>query len=273
MRTKGEIEALIGTLRHPEACSEAQKALIEIGAPAVPLLINALRDRDISLAAAGVLREIGTVAVEPLIAALGNENKRVSAYAAIVLEDIGLPSVEPLITALTSKDRRTRILTVRALGHIGDDRAVGPLTGVFNEATLSDKEGTLLAATIESLRKLGKIVEKPEETLLQRGRTRQRSRKSQKLLLEFVKELRNKGFEVSPRSGRLYYHPHIPDIRFAICQRVVRIERRKRRNDRWQLVRSFSIARETHLALEAIDAILTVSPSTSPASKILTGRP
>jgi len=78
MRTKGEIEALIGALRHPEAGSEAQKALIEIGAPAVPLLINALRDRDISLAAAGVLREIGTVAVEPLIAALGNENKRVS---------------------------------------------------------------------------------------------------------------------------------------------------------------------------------------------------
>ena len=273
MRTRGEIEALIGALRHPEACSEAQKALIEIGAPAVPLLINALGDREISLAAAGVLREIGAVAVDPLIAALGNENKRVSAYAAIVLEDIGLPSVEPLITVLTSKDRRTRILTVRALGHIGDDRAVSPLTSVFNEATLSDEEGTLLDATIESLRRLGKIVEKPTATYLQRGKTRQRSSKSQKLLLEFVKELKNKGFEVSPRSDRLYYHPHIQDVRFAICQRVVRIERRKRRKDRWQLVRSFSIARETHLALEAIDAILAVSPSAPPTSKILTGRP
>ena len=256
MRTREEIEALIRALRHPETRSEAQKALIEIGAPAVPLLINALGDKESPLAAAGVLREIGAVAVEPLIAALGNENKRVSAYAAIVLEDIGLPSVEPLITVLTSKDRRTRILTVRALGHIGDDRAVGPITGVFNEATLSDKEGTLLDATIESLRKLGKIVEKPEEALLQRGRTRQRSRKSRKLLLEFIKELKNRGFEVSPRSGRLYYHPHIPDMRFAICQRVVRIERRKRRDDRWQLVRSFSILRETHLALEDIDAML-----------------
>jgi len=258
MRTKGKIEALIRALRHPGACSKAQKALVEIGAPAIPLLINALRDRDIPLAAAEVLREIGAVAVEPLIAALGNENKRISAYAAIVLEDIGLPSVEPLITALTSKDRRTRILTVRALGHIGDDRAVDPLTSVFNETALLDKKDALLTATIESLRKLGKIVEKSEKTLLQRkrGGTRQRSSKSQKLLLEFVKELRNKGFETSPRSDRLYYHPHIPNIRFAICQRVVRIERRKRRNSRWQLQRSFSIARETHLAIGAIDTIL-----------------
>ena len=193
METKGEIEALIGALRHPEACSEAQKALIEIGALAVPLIINALRDRDISLAATEVLREIGAVAVEPLSAALGNKNKSVSAYAALVLEDIGPPSVEPLISALTSKDRRTRIFTVRALGNIGDDRAVGPLTSFFNESALFDKEGALLAVTIESLRKLGKIVVKPGETSLQRGGTRKRARKTQKLLLEFVEELENKG--------------------------------------------------------------------------------
>jgi hypothetical protein len=47
MGTKGEIKAL----RHPGVCSEAQKALIEIGAPAVHLLINTLRERDISIAA------------------------------------------------------------------------------------------------------------------------------------------------------------------------------------------------------------------------------
>ena len=256
MGTKGKIEALIGALRHPEACSEAQKALIAIGAPAVPLIINALRDGDISLAATDVLREIGAVAVEPLSVALGNKNKNVSAYAALVLEDIGPPSVEPLISALTSKDRRTLMLTVRALGHIGDDRAVVPLTKIFNEIVLFEEKSALLDATIEALRRLGKIVGKSGETSIQRGGKRQRSSKSQKLLLEFVEELRNKGFEVSPRSDRLYYHPHIPDTRCSIGKRVVRVERRGQRSGRWDLVRSFSIARETHLALVAIDAIL-----------------
>ncbi len=253
MRTKEEIEALISALHHPGTRGDARKALIEIGAPAVPLLTNALGDKEVSLDAAEVLREIGAVAVEPLVAALGNKNKSVSAYAAMVLEDIGLPSVEPLITALTSKNRRARILTIRALGHIGDERAVGPLTSVFDKATRSDKEGGLLDATVESLRKLGKVV---DETPLQRGGARHRSSKSQELLLAFVNELRNKGFEASPRSDRLYYHPRIPDVRFAISQRVVRIERR---NGQWRLARSFSIARETHLALEAIDAILDES--------------
>jgi HEAT repeat protein len=258
MRTSEKIEAQIRALRHPETRSVAQKTLTEIGAPAVPLLINALGDKEVSLAAAEVLREIGVVAVEPLVAALGNKNKSVSAYAATVLEDIGLPSVEPLITALTSKDRRARILIVRALGYIRDERAVYPLTRVFNKATRSDQRNGLLDATVESLRKLGKVV---EETPLQRG-ARHRSSKSEKLLLAFIEELRNKGFEVSLRSDRLYYHPRIPDVRFAISQRVIRIERR---DGQWRLARSFSIARETQLALEAIDAIL--DDSLQPAEK------
>ena len=249
MRTYEKIEALIRALRHSETRSDAQKTLTEIGAPAVPPLIDALGDKEVSLATAEVLREIGAVAVEPLVAALGNKNKSVSAYAAMVLEDIGLPSVEPLIAALISKDRRARILTVRALGHIGDERAVDPLTDVFNKATRSDRKSGLLDATVESLRKLGKVV---DETSLQRG-AGHRSSKSQKLLLAFIEESRNRGFEASPRSDRLYYHPRIPDVRFAISQRVIRIEQR---DGRWRLERSFSIARETHLALEAIDAIL-----------------
>jgi HEAT repeat protein len=250
MRTQKEIEALVSTLRHPETRSDAQKTLIEVGAPSVPPLIEALGDKDVSLAAAEVLREIGMVAVEPLVAALGNKNESISAYAAMVLEDIGPPSVEPLISALTSKDHRTRILTVRALGQIGDERAVGPLTDVFDKATRSDKKSGLLDATFESLRMLGKVV---DEAPFQRGGARYRSSRSQELLLAFIEGLRNRGFEVSPRSDRLYYHPRIPDVRFAISQRVVRIERR---DGRWRLERSFSIARETHLALEAIDAIL-----------------
>jgi hypothetical protein len=68
--------------------------------------------------------------------------------------------------------------------------------------------------------------------------------------------LEERGFQVSPRSERLYYHPQIPDTRFAIATRVVRIERRNAHQQRWDLVRSYSMAREIDLALEAADAML-----------------
>lgn len=255
MWTQEDIKALIEALNNPEKISEAQDKLIKIGSLGVPLLINALGDSDVSLAASDVLREIGAIAVEPLVAALGDENKSISAYTALVLEDIGQTAVEPLIKALSGKGLRTRILIVRVLGQIGDDRAVASLTQVFKEAELSFYQSALLDETLEALRKLGKIVEKSKETALIRGKTGQRTEKSQKLLSAFIEGLKNKGFEMSPRSNRLFYHPSTPGKRFAIDQRVIRFER-KGRNRRWQLVKSYSIVHETHLALVDIDLIL-----------------
>jgi hypothetical protein len=77
-------------------------------------------------------------------------------------------------------------------------------------------------------------------------------------LEEFLERLKNKGFEASPRSNRLYYNPGIPAVRFAIRKRVIRLERKaaKRQKQVWRLVRSFLISRQTHLALKAADVLL-----------------
>jgi hypothetical protein len=240
MKTKREIERLIRALDHPKTGEQARQALVDLGPPAIPLLIKALGDRKVSLAAARALSDMGLAAVEPLVIAL--EDKRVSAYAAIALEDIGPPAVEVLIKALKSKDRRARLLTIRALGHIGDKRAVGSLTSALNEAALLDHKGTLLAAAVEALKKLGQPVEKEGDT------TRE----------EFFQGLEERGFALSPRSNRLHYHPQLADVRFRIRKRVVALEKRERtgKKSQWRLARSFSIARELHLALRAVDSLM-----------------
>jgi hypothetical protein len=83
----------------------------------------------------------------------------------------------------------------------------------------------------------------------------EQARRAGQPVTSFLEGLKERGFQVSPRSDRLYYHPQIPDTRFVIATRVVRLERRNRHRQRWELVRSFSLARETGLALEAADAM------------------
>jgi len=240
MKTK-EIDILIDSLRFPEAYDEARRALVEeAGAPAIPLLIEALNDEDLSLAVVEVLKEIGAPAVKPLVAALAD--RKVSAYAAIVLEDIGSPSVALLIKALANKRRRVRVLAVRALGNIGDERAVKPVSRFLIELFVPAGVESLQDAAIESLRKLWKIPEKKEAITTE----------------EFLKELVKRGFEVSPRSDRLYYNPQIPDLRFAVKKKVIRIEKRFQadRGRRWQLARSFLMTRELQMALIVAGAML-----------------
>lgn len=253
MGTKVEIEAHVRALRHPETCIEAQKALIDTGAPAVPALINALGEQESPTAAAEALRGLGSEAVEPLAEALGNENKRISAYAAIVLEDIGPPSVEALITALASSDQRTLVLVTRALGEIGDHRAVGPLTSFLNEPARFYKKGLLLETIVEALSMLGTEIEPSRLAALKAAQKIKSSSRSQRLFLEFVEALQGKGFEASKRSADIFYHSRVPNARIVTRQRVIRLERR---SDKWRLVRSFSIARETHLALKAAESMV-----------------
>ena len=239
MITTSDIKELIAALRHPQTCGNARKALVEMGAPAIPLLVGALRDDGISLAAAEVLKMIGAPAVGPLVSAL--EKKKTSAYAAIVLEDIGEPSVEPLIAALKSKKLRKRILIVRTLGNIGDERAAEPLASVILESIMSDSGGSLLDVTVESLRQLGKFAEERGEI----------SRE------EFIGELLKHGYEKSPRSNRLYYHPKLADVRFAVEKRIVKLQRRYTSGKRyqWGSRRSFWIKRDFQLALIVMAAL------------------
>lgn len=244
MGTKEEIEEHVKALRPPETSSEAQKALIDIGAPAIPALIHALGEHESPTTVAETLKRLGEGAVEPLAKALGNRNKRISAYAAIILEDIGTPSVKALITALASCDQRTFVLASRALGEIGDHRAVEPLTSFLSEPARLYKKDLLLDTIVEALSKLGTDVESSRMARL---------RVAVRRPIEFIAALQGKGFEASKRSTDIFYHAQVPHIRFVARQRVIRLERR---NKNWRLVKSFSIARETHLALQAADAIL-----------------
>ena len=73
-----------------------------------------------------IVEATGMPAVEPLIAALKDQNKDVRAYAAVTLGQIGDAAVEPLILALKQyPDKRSGVAQI--LGQIGDPRAVEPL--------------------------------------------------------------------------------------------------------------------------------------------------
>ena len=99
-------------------------------------LIEALgqnEDKDVRSSAAVALGKIGdTRAVEPLIAALGDQNEVVRRGGAMALGKISdrwqiPPAVEPLIVALGDEDKWVRRWAAVALGEIGDTRAVEPL--------------------------------------------------------------------------------------------------------------------------------------------------
>jgi len=157
----------------------AAEALGEIGdGEAVEPLIKALGDEDVYVrqSASTALGKIGDErAVEPLIKALGDEDGYVREYAAGALDKLGWvpetdgqraaylisknwkslvewgePAVEPLIKALGDGGAYVRETAVKALGEIGDERAVEPLIGI-----LLDENLNLRMVAAEELRKFG----------------------------------------------------------------------------------------------------------------------
>jgi HEAT repeat protein len=92
------------------------------------------QDQDQGVRKAGVeaLGKVGDArAVEPLIAALRDHDSDVAKAAAGALVNIGAPAVEPLIAALNREDLRGA--AARALGQIGNARAVEPLTAALKD--------------------------------------------------------------------------------------------------------------------------------------------
>ena len=86
-------------------------------------------------AAAEALGKIGdSQAVEPLIAALKDEDWYVRKYAVEALGKIGESrTVKPLIAALKDLEQDVREAAVEALGKIGDSRAVEPLIAALKD--------------------------------------------------------------------------------------------------------------------------------------------
>jgi HEAT repeat protein len=243
LAARGDVKALIKALRDGETLDLARTALIKIGEPAVQPLVKALRDGGVSFIASKVLKDIGPPSIEPLVKAL--EKKRGSGFAAAALEDIGEPAVGALIDALEREGERTRILAVRALGVIGDHGAINPIQVVFLENLTTEANQTLHEVCLEALKVLGVRLRYAEEIDL--------------TLEEFLSELKVLGFSKSSRSKNAYTHSLVPDVRFQILKRIVRLDGRikdKEGRRGWKRVRSYSIKRELWLAMRVAELML-----------------
>lgn len=147
----------------------------EIGDPrAVDALIAVLigkdqdedTEADVRRHAAWALSEIGDPrAIEPLIAALKDEHALMRWDVAEALVNIGAPAVEPLIAALKDQHEVQRRMVVgqpgsgeyesvmqtvrwdaaRALGRIGDPRAVGPLIVALKDPNTQVRQAARVA--------------------------------------------------------------------------------------------------------------------------------
>jgi len=114
-----------------------ERSLKEVGKPAVPLLIEALKNdnNNIRNGAATVLGRIkDTGAIDHLCRLLKSKHRSDRISAVEALEKIASPtSTGHLIEALKDKDRDVRRMSVRALGVIGDVRALMSLVNILKK--------------------------------------------------------------------------------------------------------------------------------------------
>jgi len=158
LEARRDVQGLLRALSYPKHSGVrrgAAEALGRIGdSRAVEPLIAALKDEDFLVrgAAAQALGEIGDLrAVEPLAAALKDE-EHTRSCAADALWRLGTPAVEPLIAALKDEDFLVRRWAAVTLGHIGSRRAVEPLA-----ATLKDSYPGPRGAAAEALGEIGDL--------------------------------------------------------------------------------------------------------------------
>ncbi|GAB4206178.1 MAG: hypothetical protein Fur006_63040 [Coleofasciculaceae cyanobacterium] len=110
---------------------DAADAIVKIGSPAVPFLINALKneDKQVRWRAASALADIGaeaSAAVPALITALHDADEYIRRIATYALGKIGpeaSTAVPDLIEALQDSDRSLRLVAAYALGKIGSEAA------------------------------------------------------------------------------------------------------------------------------------------------------
>jgi len=126
----GVVEALEEVLQEQDSSvkERAVEILGEIGSrKAAQVLSAGLRDAALAYVAKAALVSIGKLAVEPLLAAMKDEQLDVRDRAVEALERISEPAVEPLIGVLRDQDSDVRSRAAAALGRIQDIRAVAPL--------------------------------------------------------------------------------------------------------------------------------------------------
>ena len=152
---------------NPDVRSGAVKELAESGeSTAVAPLITALQDESESVRGCALqgLKDIGPPAVPLLIAALKNPDRRVRRKASCVIDDIGyelkevgdFQAVEPLIAALKDPTSVVRSHSVTALGKIGGAQALPAVKSALKtEAVRSALDIGVCYRAIEALHRLG----------------------------------------------------------------------------------------------------------------------
>lgn len=138
---------------HPlEVRQEGIDALVKIGPPAIPSLIEALKHRDFQASACWALMRIGEPALSALIKALKEEDSEARGLAAYILGNMReREAVPPLISLLKDTDFGVRRKAIRALGKIGDSRAIPVLLEILSEGD----EG-IRVVTIEALGRIAR---------------------------------------------------------------------------------------------------------------------
>jgi HEAT repeat protein len=116
---------------------EALKELVELGQPAVELLVAALREgsNELRYMAALILGKLRDAAAVPaLVESMADEDERVRANAALALGELGgEEAFAALVAALKDRDWWVRSCVADALGWFGDARAVEPLVAALKE--------------------------------------------------------------------------------------------------------------------------------------------
>lgn len=123
-------------------------ACAEMGPPAVPPLLRAMHAEDTSMRQRvfGVLVGMGANAAEPLMAALDEPEHDMHQAILWALIKIGPPAVEPLLVGLQSHPRPgVREGCARALGQIGDERALEALSVALSDEHLAVREAASTA--------------------------------------------------------------------------------------------------------------------------------
>lgn len=138
LRDSSAIEPLEKLLNNPDkkVAVTAVEGLARIGgSKAIEILIEAIgKYSNLQFHIGSALGEIvGVAAMEQLFEALTATNSELHFYCAMALTKIGEPTVEGFIKLLTHPAITTRTCSVRALGEIGDKRAVEPLIAAIVE--------------------------------------------------------------------------------------------------------------------------------------------
>ncbi len=153
---------LAGLLKHPDmrVRQEAQFALAEQGAAAVPTLVTAAKGKDHQLARLHAIWGLGQVgrkapeAYESLLPLLADADAEVRAQAAKVLGEGRVAAAqEKLLPLLSDAEPRVRFFAAQALGKLGRKEAVGPVLRLL--ADNADRDPYLRHAAVLALARIG----------------------------------------------------------------------------------------------------------------------